>query len=193
MRLLLFLVMSFVVSTLKVNAEPKPTFSFHDWTVYIDEVDTGEDVRLTCNAFTRAIGRRGRGQPTVTLSISNGDVGPPHVYPHIYYEDFTHNGRRPVISVEKPTRFVFDNGIIIPALGHGFTDEYNIKRATATAAPELLQPLLRAMRRNKTMSIYGGDQLSIKISLRGFTAAYIKLMDVCGFSSYGVIDPPFEK
>ena len=53
--------------------------TFRDWTASLDEVNTGEDVRLTCTAQTAAPD----GSWTLRLAISNGDVMPPDAYPQI--------------------------------------------------------------------------------------------------------------
>jgi hypothetical protein len=63
-----------------VAQDAPKTDTFGRWSVIVDDINTGQDVRKTCvasTAFRNAIGDSG----TLTLAISNGDALPPVAYP----------------------------------------------------------------------------------------------------------------
>ncbi|MER9597443.1 hypothetical protein [Mesorhizobium sp. M0244] len=68
------------------QTEPTPaapkTETFGRWSITVDEVNTGEDVRKTCAASTVFFDANGT-SGTLTLAISNGDVLPPEGYPSL--------------------------------------------------------------------------------------------------------------
>lgn len=65
----------FFIFILALCANPATAQGFWEygsWRIWVQEFDTGEDLRRTCTALTG-----GDRQPSVVISVSNGDAGPP--------------------------------------------------------------------------------------------------------------------
>ena len=140
--------------------------TFRDWTASLDEVNTGEDVRLTCTAQTAAPD----GSWTLRLAISNGDVMPPDAYPQIVIA-----GAGLAKGEGLAVAFSFgDEHIDAKGLSDG--KELMVDNAKATSLA-----LLRAMAAGDKLDIAVAGISAPPLSLAGFTASYRKLGSWCGF------------
>ncbi|WP_029059972.1 hypothetical protein [Stappia stellulata] len=181
--------LSFVAAILAVGVLALPAkaagkyFAYKDWTVLIEKLDTGEDLRTTCRIWTG-----GDGDPTVLIDVSDGDALPPHVYPGVILTERAFRGRATVLGDGDTVNFVFDDGDSAQArVTTGFDRDGHAYARTQFAEADK-QRILQAMRANGRIDIVGPGGTFYTASLCGFTAAYIKLAEHCGFSPDGVID-----
>jgi hypothetical protein len=145
--------------------------TFRDWTASLDEVNTGEDLRKTCQAETSVAGDGG---PTATLAIaiSNGDVLPPDAYPAILISTaMAPAGEGIPVAFE-----IAGKRIDTQAAGNG-------KQVTINNVKETSLSLLRAMAAGSSVDITVAGKPVPAQSLKGFTAAYRQLGAWCGFST----------
>jgi hypothetical protein len=86
-----------------------------------------------------------------------------------------------------PITFAFDDGTKIAATTAGWIDDDGI----ATARTQFLKPVqlqaLQAMRHSSSVTISGPKGEIYIASASGFTAAYGKMAEQCGFTTEGVI------
>ncbi|MER9234418.1 hypothetical protein NKI56_20355 [Mesorhizobium sp. M0622] len=158
------------------QTEPTPaapkTETFGRWSITVDEVNTGEDVRKTCAASTVFFDANGT-SGTLTLAISNGDVLPPEGYPSL------------IIAVKNSD---LPKGENIPVVFRDVNDK--IKTSFHLSADgqwmmnnktETTLAVLRAMRRTSALDVSFADKPVATISMDGFTKAYRYLGTSCGF------------
>ncbi|MEM5583282.1 hypothetical protein WNZ15_12525 [Roseibium sp. AS2] len=157
-------------------------FDYKDWTVLIETVDTGEDLRITCSMWTG-----GDGDPTVGFSISNGDALPPGVFPGVQLTERAIRGYATVLQNDEKVNFVFDDGDSAQATVFAGFDEDGFAFAKTNFPFENNQIVLQAMQRNGQIDIVGPGGLVYTASLNGFTASYRKVAEQCGFPVDGVI------
>jgi hypothetical protein len=158
-------------------------FAFQDWHVRSDSVDTGEDLRTLCRMWTG-----GDGMPTLAVEISDGDALPPDFYPGASVEETAVRGYSTVLQDGETVTFVFDTGERIPALVRaGISDEGFAIASSEFAEPDKLRAL-KAMRASGGIDILASSGVFYHASLSGFTAAYGKLAEQCGFTTVGVVD-----
>jgi len=158
-------------------------WEFRDWRVSVDEIDTGEDLRRTCRASTG-----GDGLPVLSVEFSNGDAGPPDFYPPVVIGEHAVRNFQTVMRDGAAVSAVFDDGDGAAATAYGWVNEDGFEEAEASfGGPDALL-VLQAMRRNGVMDITTGGKLVLSASLNGFTAAYLKIAEQCGFSAEGVVD-----
>lgn len=150
------------------NAETR-RWSHLDWAATATTVDTGEDVRTTCDAFTeRADGQR------LSASISDGDAPPPVAWPHVAFRW----DRTPPLGAERSVRWIFDNGVSLTARVVGADGQ----GTEASPDPRNHLIALISMRASQRLEVLGAnDQVIGSASLAGFTAAYRKIAAWCGF------------
>ena len=158
-------------------------FTYKDWTVLIEKLDTGEDLRTTCQMWTG-----GDGDPTVQIEVSDGDVLPPDVYPGVSVMERAFRGQATVLDDGDMLNFVFDDGDSAQASVTAGFDADGYAYAQSQFAESDKQRVLQAMRANGIIEIIGPGGPFYTASLSGFTAAYLKLAEQCGFSPQGVID-----
>jgi len=157
-------------------------FDYKDWTVLIETVDTGEDLRVTCSMWTG-----GDGDPTVGFSISNGDALPPHSFPGVQLTERAVRGHRTVLEDGQAVHFIFDDGDSADARVRAEVDADGFAFAVTDFPYEDNQRVLQAMQRNGQIDIVGPSGPVYTASLSGFTASYRKIAEQCGFSVDGVI------
>lgn len=159
-------------------------FDYKDWTVIVSRFDTGEDLRVECTIRTG-----GDGMPSLQTSVSNGDVLPPDYFPGMTLHETAPRGSKAVMQDGDPITFAFDNGTQLAASASGWLDDDGI----AAAESQFLQQsdnlnALQAMRHSGSVTISGPKGAVYSASLNGFTAAYGKMAEQCGFPTEGVID-----
>jgi hypothetical protein len=158
-------------------------FTYKDWMVLVETLDTGEDLRTTCHMWTG-----GDGDPTVRIEVSDGDALPPHVYPGVSVMERAFRGQATVLNDGETLNFVFDDGDSAQATVTAGFDPDGYAFAQSHLAEAEKRRVLQAMRANGTIDIVGANGTFYSASLSGFTAAYIKLAEQCGFTTEGVID-----
>ncbi|MCK7615256.1 hypothetical protein [Roseibium sediminicola] len=158
-------------------------FDYKDWTVRVEAVDTGEDLRITCSMWTG-----GDGDPTVGFTVSNGDALPPDYFPGVQLMERAIRGHATVLKNDEKVTFVFDDGDSAPATVYADFDEDGFAFAQTSFAFEDNQRVLQAMQRNGQIDITGPGGLVYTASLSGFTASYRKVAEQCGFPVDGVVD-----
>ncbi|SDT95501.1 hypothetical protein [Stappia sp. ES.058] len=179
-----FVAAAFVASLVSLPAQASSEyFTYKDWTVLIEQLDTGEDLRTTCKMWTG-----GDGDPTVEIALSDGDALPPTIYPGVSLMERAYRGQATVLNDGDQVNFVFDDGDSVTAgVQAGFDpDGYAFARTQFAEVDK--QRALQAMRANGIIDIVGPEGTFYTASLNGFTAAYIKLAEQCGFTTQGVID-----
>lgn len=158
------------------------TWRYGDWSVHVEAYDTGEDLRVTCTARTG-----GDGAPVIWLSISNGDAGPPEVFPQVTiteraprpYPTLLQNGAPVALEIPGVSPFY--------ALAEAGLDQDGIALAQAQSRWQDALAVLKAMQAGQRLQISAlsaalPPQPLTSASLAGFTAAYGKMMDSCGHS-----------
>jgi hypothetical protein len=164
-----------------VAQDAPKTDTFGRWSVIVDDINTGQDVRKTCvasTAFRNAIGDSG----TLTLAISNGDALPPVAYPAMTIAidnkdlptgkniaaSFGDSGGKVAVTIDSSAAV---NGRL------GWTVNNQAKTSLA---------LLRTMRRAKAVEVAFAKQPVATISMDGFIKAYRSLGVSCGFPTTDV-------
>ncbi len=157
-------------------------WTYDDWTVHVSAFDTGEDWRVNCTAWTG-----GDGMPSVFLSASNGDAGPPDHYPQLtvheiaprHYPTGLMNGRAVSLSIDGKMEF--------HAVTNGYINDEGLAEAQVQVRWQDALEVLQWMRSGelmdiRTLSSAAASTRFTQVSLAGFTAAYGKMMDSCGHS-----------
>ncbi|NIZ61353.1 hypothetical protein DL239_10240 [Sedimentitalea sp. CY04] len=152
-------------------------WNYNDWHVSTDQFDTGEDVRVTCYAHTG-----GDGDPVWALEISNGDAGPPDFFPAPRLVEVAPRHHQTMMHDNQTIEFVFEAGPTVPAQAMAYVNEDGLFQAESSPAHNSVLMMLMAMRRGTTVEALGDSEVIATASLKGFTAAYGKMMDECGFT-----------
>lgn len=158
-------------------------FEYGSWNVHVEEIDTGEDLRLTCRAFTG-----GDGYPSVSVWFSNGDAGPPDYFPSVVVEESAVRHQRTVAQDGDPVYVRFDDNDVMDSVVSGYTDEQGFQHASIPFYHPQSQWVLQAMRRNGQMDVVVNHKVLTMAFLDGFTAAYLKAAESCGFDGRGVVN-----
>ena len=158
-------------------------WDYQDWTVVVERIDTGEDLRVVCTARTG-----GDGDPTLSVSLSDGDVKPPDYYPEPSLHELAFRGYDTVMQDGARVLFEFDTDWLTEGFVTAGFDEEGFRQAVARAHPGDSLGLLQTMRRAGTLWITMEGEVVYRASLAGFTAAYGKMAEQCDFSTVGVID-----
>lgn len=156
---------------------------FRDWRVSIHGFYTEDgEFRVKCRAFTG-----GDGAPVLALEVSNGDALPPYHWPEVRLEETAPRGYATHLVAGPPVSFIFDDGVGYP--GQAWTGRNEEGFAAASAAPDQAFSLniLQGMRRGRALYIQQNGRLAMMASLSGFTAAYGRIAEACGFTTAGVI------
>lgn len=158
-------------------------WEYGSWTVYVDDIDTGEDLRRTCVAITG-----GDGMPTVKVEISDGDAGPPHAYPSVVINESAIRGHGTVMQDGQDAYVRFDDEDSMDGTVAGYFDDEGFAQADIAFHSPQSQWVLQAMRRNGQMDVVVAHQEFFTAFLDGFTASYLKMMEQCGFDGTGVVE-----
>ncbi|MDQ0315142.1 hypothetical protein [Amorphus orientalis] len=177
-------VLILAAGTLAAPAAAEETWTtYKDWTIAVDTVDTGEDVRVTCHIWTGS-----DGNPVVGTELSNGDVLPPDLYPQVTLTEHALRHQPTVLQDGDPVTFTFDTGETFSGSVNGGLDPDGYAIATTQLPMDDWLPVLQTMRKASTMAVTGPTGPIYTASLSGFTAAYGKMAEQCGFPTTGVID-----
>ena len=158
-------------------------WDYKDWRVIVDTVDTGEDLRVTCLALTG-----GDGLPSLRLEVSNGDALPPYYYPAPTLYESAPRGHDTLMQDGQRVLFTFDTGEVTEGLVSAGFDQDGIKIAESRANDDDSLWLLQSMRQAEKLWVTRDGDVVYGASLAGFTAAYGKIAEQCGFPTDGVID-----
>ena len=165
-----------LTATLVVNAQAASREeTSKDWTAGMAEINTGEDIRKTCSAWTTAKDAGGAAW-TLRLAISNGDVLPPEAYPQVSLIAASGLPKGENLSLS------FDFGdakVDVKAMGDGDQLMINNEKETSLA-------LLKNLAAGSTVTAMLGGKPTPALSLAGFTASYRKLGNWCGFPTTDV-------
>lgn len=159
-------------------------WTFKDWQVHVESVDTGEDLRVTCTIQTvgNEIGKARR----LYATISNGDAMPPHFYPSVILEEIAAPGTRASLNPGDPVSVEIDHQKMDIAPTNQYQDEQG-RLVTEVLMSDGQNPaMLRAMKAGQgvvfRVDLGGMQQGAFQISsLSGFTASYLKMAEQCGF------------
>ena len=158
-------------------------YEYGDRRVTIDSIKTGEDFRVLCTATTG-----GNGQPSLRISVSNGDVLPPDFYPAPVLHESAPRGHATMMQDGDRVLFEFDREGVTEGFVQAFHDEDGIMQAQAFAHTADNLWLLQTMRHADQMWTTRNGEVIYGASLAGFTASYGKIAEQCGFSTIGVIE-----
>lgn len=174
------------VQTAAYEPEPKVSyeyFDYRDWSTTVETIDGEQDLRVNCTIRTG-----GDGDPAMQATISNGDAGPPHYFPAVSLEEGAPRGYGTMMQDGQPVTFVFDDGAAFPGVVVAGLDEEGFAFASARVAQQSNQGVLQGMRRARALVVLAGGNVVYRASLSGFTAAYGKMAEQCGFTTAGVIN-----
>jgi len=171
-------------SAAMVQAVPAQDFwSYKDWNVSVELVPSEEDDYRQCVIFTG-----GDGLPTVSAEFFTGDAGPPYSYPEVKVTERAIRGYATVMKNGDPMSFIFDDGSVIRGEAEAILDEDGFAVAFARVGQQDNLLALQAMRGNAEVTVSGPGYEVMAASLSGFSAAYLKMAEVCGFSTEGVFE-----
>jgi hypothetical protein len=174
--------------TLAFQATAQSYFDFKDWTVHVEDVDTGQDLRRTCTAATG-----GDGLPRLALSVSDGDAGPPAFYPVPLFEEYAPRGYSTQIDAGDSVIFEFDDGTGADTMVETGREDHVFPYAHVRPFPRDVLWMLQSMQSGATVTFYRSNNVLparehvYSASLSGFTAAYLKMMESCGFEPGAVL------
>ncbi len=174
--------MAALAGLLALPAAADGYWEYRDWRAFSETIDTGEDLRRTCTAVTG-----GDGLPSLRLTISNGDGGPPDHYPEPMLYENAPRGHGTQVQNGLAVAFVFDRQAAFYGIANGWFDEEGFAHAEAGPRWQDALRMLRWMKAGQALEIrllhpYQEGAVVMNASLSGFTAAYGKMMDECGFS-----------
>lgn len=152
-------------------------WNYKDWHVSVNRIDTGEDLRITCYAHTG-----GDGDPVWALEVSNGDAGPPDFFPAPRIIEIAPSHHQTAMQDQQAVRFQFDTGSSIQGEASAYINDEGFFQAEGAPLPNSVLSMLMSMRRSDSVEAHIGPNVIATASLAGFTAAYGKMMDECGFS-----------
>lgn len=158
-------------------------FHYGDWTAVIDVFDTEDERRTVCTAKTG-----GDGLPSLNVSISDGDVLPPDAFPSVFLSESAPRGYHTAMREGDSVIFRVEGGSAHLGLATAWTDEEGIGQAEALLDPRDNQFVLREMRVGDRLEVVVARETVFSASLSGFTAAYGKIAEGCGFTTIGVVD-----
>jgi hypothetical protein len=162
--------------------------SFGDWRAFVDTVDTvdtddiddtddtgdtDEDLRTTCRIATG-----GDGMPVLSLTISNGDVGPPDAYPGVMFSETVPRGHDTGMKNGVTVSFTTCSGQIFSGVASRWINDGGSAQAEVAIDYAQTQWAIKAMQEGGSFEGPYGD-----ISLQGFAKAYAAMLAGCGFAA----------
>lgn len=157
-------------------------WEYGSWRVWVDEVDTGEDLRRTCTALTG-----GDGLPSASVAFYNGDAGPPIFFPSVVVSESAPRGYDTVLLDGQDVYVWFDDEQTMDSTVYAYRDEEGFALAEIPFDHPLSQWVLQSMRANGQMDVMVEGKVFMTAYLDGFTAAYLKAAEQCGFDGAGVV------
>jgi hypothetical protein len=157
-------------------------WQFGDWRVTVETQETSEHISQTCTAVTG-----GDGLPSLSLSVYSLDAGPPDYYPAPTLRESAIRGHPTLVQNGQAVGFVFDQGTAFYGIANGYLDADGFAQSETAPRWQDTASMLLWMKAGQSIDIrtvqpYGPGVPVLQASLRGFTAAYGKMMDECGFS-----------
>jgi len=177
MRLLIALALAAAPALPTSAATAANYWHYDDWHVSVDRVDTGEDLRTTCYAHTG-----GDGDPVWALEVSNGDAGPPDYFPAPRLIEIAPGHHLTAMHDLQSIEFEFDSGSSVHGDVIAYINDEGLYQAESSPAHNSVLTMLISMRHGSTVDARADGQVIATASLKGFTAAYGKMMDECGFT-----------
>lgn len=153
------------------------------WHVAVEEVDTGEDLRRSCTAYTGY-----DGDPGLKFSFSNGDAGPPDFFPDVIVHEYAMRHYQTVMRDGDAAYVRFDDEDTMEAVVRGYLAEDVFENAEIVYSHPVSLYVLEAMRRNYQMEVVVNHKVLHTFYLDGFTAAYLKAAEECGFTGAGLME-----
>lgn len=157
-------------------------WEYGSWRVWVEDVDTGEDIRRNCTALTG-----GDGMPSASVQFSNGDAGPPLFFPSVIVTESALRGYDTVLQDGQDVYIWFDDEQTMDSTVYAFRDDEGFARAEIAFDDPLSQWVLQSMRANGQMDVMVAGKVFMTAYLDGFTAAYLKAAEECGFDGAGVV------
>lgn len=158
-------------------------WEFGSWRVVVADVDTGDEICRTCSAMTG-----GDSDPTLMVTITDGDAGPPDGFPSTIVTERAPRGFETVLQDAQEVEVMFDSNDAVSGSAYAFTDPEGFAVAEAFFDQPSAQAVLRGMRANAHFEIKAAGRLFMAGGLDGFSASYLKVVDECGFTGAGVLD-----
>lgn len=176
------------LATLTILAAPMALadteyWEYKDWQVAVETVDTGEDLRVTCSAWTG-----GDGDPTFKIEVSNGDALPPDYYPQPFLHESAIRGYHTMMKEGSWVLFESDTGWSTEGYATAWLEMDVFENASVQPSDADGLGILQEMRKAGRMFVTQDGDIVYEASLSGFTAAYGKIAEQCGFPTTGVID-----
>ena len=180
--------MRFALLTLATLAAPMAQaeteyWEYKDWRVSVEKFDTGEDDRIICRASTG-----GDGEPVFYIEVSNGDVLPPDYFPHPVLHEYAPRGYGTMMQDGSWVLFESDTGWRTEGYAMAWLEEGVFQNAAVQPSDADGLAMLQEMRQAGRMFVTLDGEVVYAASLSGFTAAYGKIAEQCGFPTTGVID-----
>ncbi|MBY6057326.1 hypothetical protein KUV26_06005 [Leisingera daeponensis] len=153
-------------------------WSYKDWHVATEPHETEQDSYLTCRAWTG-----GDGDPLLALEVFSGDAGPPARYPMAKVQEYAPRHYPTLMQQGGTVDFIFDfdRTFSFAAGINSWISEEGLAEAESALRFQDHLPMLQAMKQGRWVEIWAGTDMFYEASLSGFTAAYGKMMDECGF------------
>ncbi|WP_172327112.1 hypothetical protein [Mangrovicoccus sp. HB161399] len=165
-------------------AQDRSEWTYGDWSATFEAHDSTEDDWLTCSARTG-----GDGWPVLAVSVFEGDAGPPGAYPDIKLQEWAPRHYPTSMQDGVPAHFSFDTGLEAEVMPDVMITDEGLQEAHANIfSPGSLEPL-RAMAAGSRLEVSTGGKPVASFSLKGFTAAYLKMMELCGFGASASLTP----
>ncbi|MFY0309730.1 hypothetical protein ACFMBG_07510 [Leisingera sp. D0M16] len=154
-------------------------WNYKDWHVTVEAHVTEQDSYLTCRAWTG-----GDGDPVLALDVFSGDAGPPAFYPMAQVQEYAPRHYPTLMQQGGTVDFIFDfdRTFSIAAGINSWINEEGLAEAESVLRFQDHLVMLQAMKQGSWVEIWAGNDMFYEASLSGFTAAYGKMMDECGFS-----------
>lgn len=172
-------VSAFSLALLAASPALADYWSYKDWHVSVEPHETEQDSYLNCRAYTG-----GDGDPFLEVAAFSGDAGPPNFYPMARAAEYAPRHYPTVMQQGGTVDFIFDfdRSFSVSAGINSWINEEGLVQAETTLRYQDHLPMLQAMKQGRWVEIWAGNEMLYEASLSGFTAAYGKMMDECGFS-----------
>ena len=152
-------------------------WQYGSWGVFLEEQDTGQDLWRICSAVSGF-----DGGPTVMISVSNGDAGPPDFFPTVLIFEQAIRKFNTSLRGGQAAYINFNDGNLWNGEVDHYVSDEGLARADIAFDHPLSQSVLRAMRKNSDFDVVVEGKRFMTVNLAGFSAAYLKMLDECGFS-----------
>ena len=173
--------LALALATLPALPASAQYWEFGAWRVSVDTQETTEHTSRTCSARTG-----GDGSPSLSLTVSNLDAGPPIDYPAPTLFENAPRGHGTLMQNGQPIAFIFDKQAAFYGIANGYLDAEGFAQAEVGPRWQDTVNMLLWMKAAQSIDIwtvqpYAAGTQMMQVSLSGFTAAYGKMMDECGF------------